>query len=181
MIDRDDDLDDPSLRAALRAVDVPEDLEAQLLAIPDAERMVTRRGFWVTAAAAVLLAAGGAIALRVSSEREKPRVVAVKFWHEQCPGCRKLDPEYTSVMERMRDEPVVFLTFDMSSERSRARSAAVAQALGLQELYEERMGMFGFVVLVDRETHALLGEITAKHDADEMVEAIDEALASSGD
>ena len=180
MIDRDDDLDDPSLRAALRAVAVPEELEARLLAIPDAERTVTRRRFWITAAAAVLLAAGGAIALRVSRP-EEPRVVAVKFWHEQCPGCRKLDPTYTSVMEQMRDEPVVFLTFDMSSERSRARSAAVAEALGLRDLYEDRMGMFGFVVLVDRETHALLGEITAKHDADEMVDAIDEAIASTGD
>jgi thiol-disulfide isomerase/thioredoxin len=168
---------DDDLRAALAAVEVPHDLEARLLAIPEADAsMVTRRAFWIATAAAIVLAAGGAIAVQLSTP-EPPRVVAIKFWHEHCPYCRELDPSYASVVEQMRDDPVVFLTFDMSTERSRARSAAVAEGLGIRELYEERFGTSGYVVLLDHQTRALLGELTFKQDVDEMMATIDDAIA----
>ena len=115
----------------------------------------------------------GVIALRPDPP---PKLVAVKFWHTTCPACKKLDPNYAVVVERMRDRPVRFLTLDMSTEASRERSSKMAEELGIKELFDERFGSTGYVIVLDAETHEFITELTAKQDDDEMVGELERAL-----
>jgi thiol-disulfide isomerase/thioredoxin len=106
-----------------------------------------------------------------------PRVLAVKLWHEHCPICKELDPSYTDVMQRFDESEVLFVTFDMSTQRSRNQAALLASTLGVRDVYDEVFGSSGFVVLIDAQDKRRLGRLTVGQAKDEMTASIREALA----
>lgn len=195
------DAEEARLRAALLAVSVPDlpELEDRLRRIPGQRRRVGVG--WLVLAAAVVLAFGlglgigrsrtplviAPIALVQSAEEARclaasvdphtrPRVVAIKFWHELCPACQELDPRYAEVLDDFDDGSVLFLTFDMSSTFSRKQAALLAEVLGVKALFDASRGDFGFVALIDADDRRPLGRITAKQDEGQMKRSIREAL-----
>ena len=162
-----------------------EAMSARLLAIPEREAH-SRATTWLAAAAAVLLVVLGAIVWTRADEppaptavasTETPRLIAVKFWHATCPACAEIAPRYAGVQDVFVDEPVLFVTFDMSTEASRAQSRLLADALGLGELYDDEFGATGFVVLVDAATRREIGRLTHKQRASEMERELASALS----
>jgi thiol-disulfide isomerase/thioredoxin len=172
-------VDAKELQESLADVALP-DFEGRLLSIPD-EIEAGRRNPW-KAASFVMLAAAAVFAflwLRPGDsqlgtgspsmiEAAQPELVAVKFWHRTCPACREIDPRYAEVKREFEAQPVLFVTFDMSTEESRAQSKMLAETLGIGDLYQDNYGVTGFVVLVDPETRQEVARLTSKDDTTSM-------------
>jgi hypothetical protein len=107
------------------------------------------------------------------------RVIAVKWWHEECPACKELDPRYAEVMASFDESEVLFVTLDMSTEHSRQQSALLASTLGIRDVYDEVFGGSGFVLLFDATSKRKLGQLSAAQRNDEMKSSIREALTRS--
>lgn len=111
--------------------------------------------------------------------RGGPRVIAVKWWHEECPACKELDPRYAEVKASFDESEVLFVTLDMSTEQSRQQSALLASTLGIRPVYDEVFGGSGFVLLFDATSKRKLGQLSAEQRNDEMTSSIREALTRS--
>jgi hypothetical protein len=182
------DAEEPRLRAELQDVAVP-DFERRLLDVARARPRRLRVAAMMLAAAAALVMAfaigrwtardpevdPAVVALRPKA----PEVVAIKFWHVTCPGCKVLDPRYAAVVDEFEDDAVLFVTFDMSTEFSRRQSALLASVLGVRDIYDEVFGSSGFVLLIDADTRARIGQLTAKQDEEEMKGSIRDAIQRS--
>lgn len=179
--------DSAELQALLRDAVVP-DIEHRLLEIPD--QPTESRNPW-KALSIVFMAAAAVFAFMwlrpgepapvqpgvvLAEEAEPAQVVAVKFWHRTCPACREIDPRYAEVRDDFEEKPVLFVTFDMSTDETRAQSQMLAESLGIGDLYRDNYGVTGFVVLVDAESRAEVGRLTTQHDQGAMKEIIDAAL-----
>ena len=189
------DAEEPALRAALADVPIPA-LEDRLLAIPRKQRLAPVVSVLAVAAALVLAFAIGhrigrddvapttlvtapTVEPRVAPAASTPDVVAIKVWHPSCPLCKSLDPRYATVVDAFDDGSVLFMTFDLSTEASRRQAELLVTALGVQDLFEDPLAHLGSVVLVDLETKARIGQVTAKQDENEMKGSIRDAIARS--
>ena len=176
------------LRRRLSDAIVP-DLEHRLLEIPDLP--AEGRNPW-KALSVVFMAAAAVFAflwlrpgessapqpvVALAEEAEPAEVVAVKFWHRTCPACREIDPRYAEVRDDFEEKPVLFVTFDMSTDETRAQSQMLAESLGIGDLYRDNFGVTGFVVLVDAESRSEVGRLTTQHDQGAMKDIINAALA----
>lgn len=188
------DAEEPALRAALADVPIPA-LEDRLLAIPrQRPRLAPLVGGLAIAAAIVLafaighrigrgelephLLAPGPLATAFEAPaRSAPDVVAIKVWHPACPLCKSLDPRYATVVDAFDDGSVLFMTFDLSTEASRRQAELLVAALGVQEIFADPIEHLGSVVLIDADTKACIGQVTAKQDEDEMRGSIRDAIA----
>jgi thiol-disulfide isomerase/thioredoxin len=191
------DAEEPVLRAALTDVPIPAH-EDRLLAIPRRSRLVPV-GLFAVAATIALAFAIGLVVGRSSVESESPvaplpsvapaplvaartaapDVVAIKVWHPSCPACKSLDPRYATVVDAFDDGSVLFMTFDLSTDTSRRQAELLVAALGVHELFDDPLPFLGSVVLIDAETKARIGQVTAKQDEEEMKGSIRDAIARS--
>lgn len=164
--------DEDPLRDRLRDLDLPE--PGQLA--PPLPPAIGGPSWRVSAlAAAVTLAAGLVLGWLVfapsptpepepradsADSADTPRVLALRFWHDTCPACREIGPRYDTVSSEFATGSILFVTFDMTTGESRQQAKLLASALGLADLYEDRFGDTGYVLLVDVETREVLGELT---------------------
>lgn len=189
------DAEEPALRAALADVVVPA-LEGRLLAIPGRSRIVPVVSVVAVAAALVLAFAIGVrigkddvvqatsdpaptVAATTEAVRSTPDIVAIKVWHPSCPACKTLDPPYESVVDAFDDGSVLFMTFDLSTEASRRQAELLVAALGVHGVFDDPLAFLGSVVLIDAETKARIGQVTAKQDEAEMKGSIRDAIVRS--
>jgi thiol-disulfide isomerase/thioredoxin len=176
------------LRAALADVEVPV-LEPALLALPDRDGLRSTRA-WKLATLVAIAAAAVFAGLWLAGPEPRPaapgavepaaagaELVAVKFWHRTCPACREIDPRYGEVQRRLEGQPLLFVTFDMSTEESRRQSEMLADRLGLGDHYRENFGSSGFVILVDPKTGREVGRLTTRDDIDGMTDIVESRLA----
>jgi thiol-disulfide isomerase/thioredoxin len=183
------DEENARLSDALTGLPVP-DLGPILSEIPDREaRNPATRWKWATVASMAAAATFAALWLwptktpapspdPVAEPAQTPAaLMAVKFWHQTCPACREIDPRYAEIRREFADRPVLFVTFDMSTERSRAQSKMLAERLGIEDLYEENFGATGYVVLVDTQTRREVDRLTAGQDTETMREKLASSLA----
>lgn len=190
------DAEEPALRAALADVPIPA-LEDRLLAIPRGSRLVPAAVSVLAVAAALVLAftiglriGGDGVTLASNSPaplvaagsaaaRSAPDIVAIKVWHPSCPACKTLDPRYATVVDAFDDGSVLFMTFDLSTDASRRQAELLVAALGVHDLFDDPLTFLGSVVLIDADTKARIGQVTAKQDEDEMKGSIRDAIARS--
>ena len=78
-----------------------------------------------------------------------PRLIAVRVHHDMCPYCKGLKPEFEKETKRPRDEAVLWVTLDLTTEQSQEQSALLAAALGIQALWTGDMTPMGTVTFVD--------------------------------
>jgi len=152
--------------------------------------------FAVPALAAIALAAGGIAfaqsgtapsgtprpsqqseAHNQAAAAETPKVIALWFYADWCPGCKALEPKLTEVMKDSASQPCLFVKLDMSDKQSHQAEYLLA-ALGQGELWKEYAGQTGFVLLVDGKTHEPLGTLMANQDTREIKATLASALKS---
>jgi Thioredoxin. len=104
----------------------------------------------------------------------KPAVYAVMMHADWCGACKALDPKVTQarVEAKLDDKDVLFVTFDLTDDMTKAQSAMMAASMGITEVYESNAGKTGFMLLVNAESGDKLARVTNKLKADEIADRI---------
>ena len=66
---------------------------------------------------------------------ERFQLVAVKIHADPCGRCKRIAPVFADLQNEFSDDPVLFLTFDLTSEGSRKQAEKLSQRFGIQELF----------------------------------------------
>ncbi len=105
---------------------------------------------------------------------QAPKVIALTFYADWCPGCQELQPKLTSVMQAAGKQPCLFVKLDQTDKDSRQAEFLLA-SLGFGELWKENGGHTGFALLVEPKSKRVVGKITA----DQTPEAMKAQLMSA--
>ncbi len=101
-----------------------------------------------------------------------PKVIAVMFHSDRCASCKALDPRIQEAAEQLTDKPVLFVTLDLTSDKTRKQAELLAGALGLDDLWKANHTRTGFMKLADAETGMDMATITVRHETDVIIDAI---------
>lgn len=109
---------------------------------------------------------------------EKPEIVAITMHADWCGTCQSLNPKVEEVKVDFEDKGVLFTRFDFTDEFTIKQTELMAGWIGVDDLFQERKeaGATGFIILVDANTHEVLGRITNEKDSDGIREAISALL-----
>ncbi|MEM1054262.1 MAG: thioredoxin domain-containing protein [Bacteroidota bacterium] len=88
-------------------------------------------------------------------------VMALLFAADWCSSCERMDPALTAAREATSDLPIQFVVLDHTDDAATAQAAATAEDLGVADLYAAQGGGTGFVLLVSRDTGAVIDRIVA--------------------
>ncbi|MGJ3243552.1 MAG: thioredoxin domain-containing protein [Opitutales bacterium] len=109
----------------------------------------------LTALLGLLLACQGLVA------GEAPERIAAYFYADWCNSCKELDPKVEAARAELApDTRTLFVTFDLTDERTRAQAAMLAGALGLGSVYETHASKTGFMVVLDADDNSVLHKVT---------------------
>jgi len=114
-----------------------------------------------------------------ASATPAPEVIALKFYADWCGACKAMAPAYDEAKKRQADTPVLFVTLDLTDDFHSRQAAFLASALGVGDIYADNAGKTGFALLIDADSKAALGKLTADQSADTMHEQIAGALAKA--
>lgn len=106
---------------------------------------------------------------------EAPKIIAINFYADWCPGCKALKPKLEEAMKDAAGQPCLTVKLDQSDKDSKQAEYMLA-ALGLGDLWKEHAGKTGFVLLVDSTTKKVVNTITYKQEVKEIKSALMTAL-----
>lgn len=106
---------------------------------------------------------------------EAPRVIAINFYADWCPGCKALKPKLEEAMKDAAGKPCLTVKLDQTDKGSKQAEYMLA-ALGLGDLWKEHAGKTGFVLLVDTTNRKVVNTITYKHEVKDIKAALTAAL-----
>ena len=66
------------------------------------------------------------------------QLIAVKIHADPCGRCKKIAPVFTELKSEFYGEPVLFVTFDRTSEKSRRQAKLLSKRLGLEKFFEKQ-------------------------------------------
>lgn len=108
---------------------------------------------------------------------EAPKVIALQFYADWCPGCKALQPKLDEVMKDVSGQPCLTVKLDQTDKDSHQAEYLLA-ALGYGDLWKEHAGKTGFVVLVNAKTHKVLSTVTSMQETKDIKAAFMSALKS---
>ncbi|MCK4873680.1 MAG: hypothetical protein KAS72_13240 [Phycisphaerales bacterium] len=127
--------------------------------------------------------AGGEEGVQPEDKPELPKpaeVIALQFQADWSPSSAALTPSYDELKKAAAKVPVLFVAFDFTSERTHRQAAYLACALDVRELFAEHQHETGQVLLVDAESHEVIGTLTKDDTAKEMSKKLVAALELAG-
>jgi len=117
--------------------------------------------------------------MKVDAPVEAPDVIAVRVHHDMCPYCKKLAPQFDQLRRQTMDEAVLFVTLDLTSERTQRQAAMMVAALGIESIWTGDLSGIGRVHFIDGTGKKPLATYRA-HDAKMPLSAeLNNALAST--
>ncbi len=123
-------------------------------------------------ARAALLASGDRVAAAV------PRLVAVCTTAEGCPRTSIIEPVYQHLAAQFGNEPVLFISLDISDENACTQARKLASSLGIDCLAAEPF-QSGVIRLVDRQRNTVLASCFREDQEPQIESAILLALNSA--
>ena len=106
---------------------------------------------------------------------QAPRIIALTFYADWCPGCERLKPKLDSVIKAASKKPCLFVRLDQTDKESRQAEYLVA-SLGLGELWKEHGGHTGFTLLLDPRSKRVVARLTPDQDVESMKSTLMAAL-----
>jgi len=103
-----------------------------------------------------------------------PKVTVLKFHADWCGSCKAMGPVMTDLENKFDRRDVLFVTFDRTNATTSHRSALLASALELDEVYGAHEGT-GFILVVNH-TGQVLAKLTRNDNFKAMAKAIQEHL-----
>lgn len=138
-------------------------------------------GALVVAAAIVAVGSGSTQATaQQDKSSEGPRVIAAKFHADWCALCQKMGPTFEDLQAEVDEEPVLYVTFDLTDDFDRRQSQYLAHAMNVQDVWKEQAGKTGFVLLIDCDSRQVVQTLTHDQSAADMSKAVHAALKSAG-
>lgn len=157
-----------------------------------------RAGLWLTAAAACVLAVLSLV-LFVQNERLRRQLIAIRsdasmlqpasqaipplmmvnFVHDECPVARSMAPRIHEIASRYSDQPVLFVTLDVT-ETCASQSRLLAQSLGVEQVLSESHvpEQSGTVALIDTRTHEVVASCSGVEKLGAFEQVLDSKVAS---
>ncbi len=133
------------------------------------------------AAAAVLLLTTVYLSnsrLAAPSERDAPRspqLVVVRVHADWCGVSLALEPFYSELGEKYRNQAVLFVSLDVTDEKQRREAIELASELGI-ELVTEKPFVPGVIKLVNRERNEILAVVSDGDEVDLVERVLVKAL-----
>ena len=113
-----------------------------------------------------------------AADADEPAVIGVKMYADWCGKCHVIDPKLDVVMPQFEGDDVLFVRFDFTNDFTTEQSKFLAQRLNLTDIFDEHVGVTGYMVLLDPETHEELARLTDDQSEDELQEQIQSTLAA---
>ena len=118
-----------------------------------------------------LLMAGAITAQAAENKAQaKAQAVGLVFHADWCGSCKVMDPNIKEAREALGDAPVLFVVLDHTNDATRAQAKMMAEALGYGEIYQERGGRTGAMLLVNTESGKVIETVT-RTDTPESIKA----------
>lgn len=116
---------------------------------------------------------------RPSASPKIPAVIAVRIHADWCGACKKLAPVYSELKGRTNDQPILFVTLDMTDEATRQQAEYLAGVLGLDRLWFKQAKKTGSVVLLDGKRKRVVSTMAAPFNLKSMETAVRKAIEST--
>lgn len=94
--------------------------------------------------------------MKVHATVEIPAIIAVRVYHDMCPYCQQLAPQFKKLTRRKGKDSILYVTLDLSNEASQKQAALLVAALGIQRLWTGDLSNIGTVSFVDGESKKTL-------------------------
>lgn len=106
-----------------------------------------------------------------------PKVVALSFYADWCPGCKELKPKLDTVMmsAEKAKQPCLFVKLDQTDKDSRQAEFLLA-SLGLGDLWKEHAGRTGYTLLIEPKSKKIVATFQANQSVDSMKAALEAAI-----
>ncbi|MHC4141074.1 MAG: thioredoxin domain-containing protein [Planctomycetota bacterium] len=126
----------------------------------------------------------GAVAVGADAEEstktpgvEHPDLIVARFHADWCGACKQLAPKFDALQRAAADQPVLFVTLDLTSAGSRRQAGLLAGALGLDKAWERSALKTGQALIVCGRYKEVIATVPADEDPTTSLEKLREALA----
>ncbi len=132
-----------------------------------------RQRFWIlsgalaSAAALFLLAFTLGYNGHVARSNATPGLVAVQIHADWCARSPEVAPIFTDLLTEYGNEPVLFVTLDITDDVRRGQAELLAESLGIPQAFDPPFES-GMIKLIDRRNDTLLASITGRDDSAEF-------------
>lgn len=106
------------------------------------------------------------------------RLIAVFLTAQDCEISKGLAPKFESLKTQFGQEPVLFVTLDHSTAADRNQSAMLAQALDMDEVYNQQNRESGVLILLDTASEKEAARITPEMTDEQAKETVTQLLAA---
>lgn len=161
---------------------LPEAALQRLMAEPEASSRRARR--WIIAGSIAATIASVAVGLSLLGRAPSPtgpgtpKLVAVQIHADWCARSPEVAPIFTDLLTQYGNEPVLFVTLDITDDVRREQAKLLSATLGIPQAFDEPF-QSGMIKLIDRESHRTLAAITGREQSGELEVRIANALAAS--
>lgn len=90
-----------------------------------------------------------------------------------------MGPIVKEVAASYADKSVQFVTFDFTSDETKAAAASTAKELGVEGTYKKHEGKTGFALVYDTKNQKVVTTLSAKQDAAAWSAELDKALGGA--
>ncbi len=104
-----------------------------------------------------------------------PKLVAVKVHADWCARSPTVAPIFAELTEQYGNQPVLFVTLDITDEKKRRQARYLTSSLGIDWVHDESIES-GTIMLIDREQGEVLAILTDLEQVPRMVSALASAL-----
>ena len=104
-----------------------------------------------------------------------PQVFVAKVHADWCGSCRALEPIIVKLKDTFADDPVLFVTLDVTSKTTISQARLLAVVLGIEEQLKEN-NKTGLLLVWSSSENKLVEILTLKSTHEEMVNTIKKAL-----
>jgi len=98
---------------------------------------------------------------------QAPSLVAVQIHADWCARSPAVAPIFAELLTQYGNEPVLFVTLDITDDVRRGQAELLAESLGIPQAFDQPFES-GMIKLIDRESNALLASITGREQSAEF-------------
>ncbi len=101
------------------------------------------------------------------SRPNPPSLVAVQIHADWCSRSPAVAPIFADLLTQYGNEPVLFVTLDITDDVRRGQAELLAESLGIPQAFDQPFES-GMIKLIDRESNTLLASITGREESAEF-------------
>lgn len=96
---------------------------------------------------------------------ERPELIVARFHADWCGTCTQLAPKFDMLLRAAADQPVLFVTFDLTTVETRRQAALLAGALGLESVWDSNGMKTGQILIVCGRSREIVATVPAAEDS----------------